>query len=97
MKKYLIGIISDNGTSAHIIANSDNSKPYIIRYCGSQTGNNYSTIWGAARQLEKLRNNWRKNGRSVMDVHGTPDVVSIVGCQPNWIKNYFKRGYYSII
>lgn len=97
MKTYLTGIIGPNGVSAHIVANSDNLKPYIIRYCGQQSGGNYATIWGAARQLELLRDEWKKRGFFVMEVCETPDLVPIVGCQPDWIRNYFKRGYYSIL
>ena len=96
MKKYLVGVISER-VSAHIVANSDNLKPYIVRYCGTQVGNNYATIWGAAHHLEKLRDGWRERGFSVMEVTSAPDLVPVVGCDPDWIKNYFKRGYYSII
>lgn len=97
MKKYLTAILSENGACAHIVANSDNLKPYIIYYCGSQSGGNYATIWGAARRLEKLRDAWRGNGAAVMEVYEEPALITVVGCQPDWIRNYFKRGYYSVI
>lgn len=67
MKKYLTHIRIPDGAwcSVGYYADTPNEN-YRVYYCGSDSGRHYERIGNAARYLEKLAEQWERNGRAVI-------------------------------
>lgn len=76
-KKYLISIKTPRGACASIGYYADTpEKNYRVYYCGSDTGERFEYIGNAARYLEKLAQEWSKNGIANIEFyHGARDDI----------------------
>lgn len=73
-KKYLIALKSEK-LYINISVNSDNLKPFIVHYNGSQYGSNYSTVGKCARVLKNII----EKRPDFIPVYGTINDLPVTG------------------